>query len=106
MTSTLGTLHSEGYVITIQDYGSAVNSNTTHSKVVHKYIPKLFYNRTNKKEYNMQIWEYNVCYTNIIEIKDIPILEKKKEREKLSEEIADTTTPAERAPASGLVYLI
>ena len=53
----------------------------------------------------MQIWEYNVCYTNIIEIKDIPILEKKKEREKLSEEIADTTTPAEGAPASGLVYL-
>ena len=36
----------------IRDYGSAVNYNIAHSKVVHKYILKAFYNRTNKKEYN------------------------------------------------------
>ncbi len=39
----------------ICDYGSAVNYNTTHSKVAHKYFLKVFYNRMNKKEYDLQI---------------------------------------------------
>ena len=44
------------FVLCIQDYGSAVNYDTTHSKAAHKYLLKAFYNRTNKKEYESQIW--------------------------------------------------
>ena len=40
----------------IRDYGSAVNYDTAHSKTAHKYLLKAFYNSTNKKEYNAQIW--------------------------------------------------
>ena len=43
------------FVQCIWDYGNAVNYNTSHNKVVHKYLLKAFYNRTNKKEYNSQI---------------------------------------------------
>ena len=44
------------FVQCIWDYGSAVNYDTAHSKVAHKYFLKMFYNRTNKKEYDLQIW--------------------------------------------------
>ena len=40
----------------IRDYSSAVNYDTAHSKTAHKYLLKAFYNSTNKKEYNAQIW--------------------------------------------------
>ncbi len=43
------------FIQCIRDYGSAVNYNTTHSKVVHKYFTKAFYNKTNKKKYHSQI---------------------------------------------------
>ena len=39
----------------IRDYGSAINYDTTYSEAAHKYLLKGFYNRTNKKEYNVQI---------------------------------------------------
>ena len=39
----------------IQDYGSAINYNTANYKAAYKYLLKAFYNRTNKKEYDLQI---------------------------------------------------
>ena len=43
------------FVQYIWDYGSAVNYDTAHSKTTYKYLLKTFYNRINKKEYNLQI---------------------------------------------------
>ena len=43
------------FVQCIRDYGSAVKYDTTHSKIAHKYLLKAFYNRINKKEYDVQI---------------------------------------------------
>lgn len=60
----------------IRDYSSAVNYNTTHCKIAHKYLLKAFYNITNKKKYNAQIRQNNIYYINIITIKDVIILEK------------------------------
>ena len=57
---------------------------------MHKYLLKAFYNKTNQKEYDLRIWQYNVCHTNIILIKDVIIEEKAGEKEKLSEGIANT----------------
>lgn len=44
----------------------------------------MFYNKTNKKEYNLQILQYNIYYTNIILMKNINILKKTKEQKELS----------------------
>lgn len=44
--------------------------------MVHKYFFNMFYNKINKKKYKLQIWQYNICYTNIIKIKNEIILEK------------------------------
>ncbi len=86
------------FVQYIRDYGSAVNYDTTHSETVYKYFLKAFYNRTNKKKYNLQIRQHNVCHTNIISIKNVIISEKSKEEKMLLlESIADTTTPVEVA---------
>ena len=54
-----------------------VNYDKAHSKTAHKYLFKTFYNRTNKKKYNLQIWYYNICYTNIIAMKDVIVAAKK-----------------------------
>ncbi len=75
---------------------SAVNYNTANSKVAYKYFLKAFYNRTNKKEYKSQIWQYNIWYTNIITMKKVIILEKVR-RKKLSEGLIDTTALVEMA---------
>lgn len=39
----------------ICNYGSAINYNIAYSKVVYKSFSKIFYNKTDKKEYNLQI---------------------------------------------------
>ena len=65
----------------IRDYDSAVNYDTAHSKAAHKYFLKAFYNRTNKKEYNAQIWQHNICHINVIVMKDVIILKKALEKE-------------------------
>ena len=39
----------------IWNYGSVVNYDTAHSKVVHKNLFKAFYNKINKKENELQI---------------------------------------------------
>lgn len=43
----------------------------------YKYLFKAFYNRTNKKEYNLQIRLHNVRYTNIIIMKDLIVVTEK-----------------------------
>ena len=49
--------YSKFYVITyftqyIRDYSSTVKYDKAYSKAAYKYIFKVFYNRTNKKEYD------------------------------------------------------
>ncbi len=39
----------------IWDYNTTVNYDTAHSKAAHKYLLKAFYNKINKKKYNLQI---------------------------------------------------
>ncbi len=90
------------FVQCIQDYGSAVNYDTAYSETAHKYLLKAFYNRTNKKEYESQIWQHNVRYTNIIAMKDVIISEKVREK-KLSEGLADTTAQTEVDQASSFI---
>ena len=80
-----------------------VNYNTAYKKAAYKYFVKAFYNRTNKKEYDLQIWQYNICHTNIITMEDVISEEKAKEKEGLLEGIADTTVLAEVARASSPV---
>ena len=82
-----------------------INYNTAHSKVAHQYLLKAFYNKTNKKEYNSQIQQYNVCHTNIIAMKDVIILEKAREKKMLLESIANTTAPAKVAQLLSLIDL-
>ncbi len=53
---------------------------------------------TNKKEYELQIWQYNVRHTNIIATKDVIISEKARKK-KLSEGPANPTVSAEVARA-------
>ena len=65
----------------IQDYSSTVNYDTAYNKAAHKYFLKVFYNKTNKKEYNVQIWQYNVYYTKIIAIKNVIISKRALEKE-------------------------
>ena len=72
---------------------------------MHKYLLKAFYNRTNKKEYDLQIWQYNVRHTIIIVIKNVIIEEEVKEKERLSKGIKDMTAPAKVAQASSPVDL-
>ena len=85
------------FVQYIRDYGSAINYDTAHSKVAYKYFIKVFYNKINKKEYKLQIRQYNIYHTNIIAMKDLVIEKKAREKERLSEGIADSTVTAEMA---------
>lgn len=75
-----------------------VNYDTTYSETAHKYYLKVFYNKINKKEYNLQIQYYNIYYTNIMAIKSIIILEKARKEEMLSsEDIANIIVSAKVA---------
>lgn len=93
------------FIQCIRDDGSAVNYDTGHNEAAHKYFLKTFYNRTNKKENELQIRQYNVRHTNIIVRKDVIILEKTREKEKLSEGPVDTTASAKIAQASSSIDL-
>ena len=86
-------------VLCIWDYGGAINNNTAHSEATHKYLLKAYYNRTNKKEYNLQIWQHNICYSNIFAMMDVIIEEKAREKKRLSDSITDTTALAELTQA-------
>ena len=71
---------------------------------MHKYLLKTFYNKINKKEYKLQIWQHNVQHTNIIAMKDIIILKKTKEKIQ-SKSLVDTTALVEVAQVSRFVNL-
>lgn len=45
--------------------------------MVHKYFLKTFYSKTIKKDYDLQIRQHNIKYTNKITMKDMIILAKK-----------------------------
>ena len=92
-------------VYCIWDYGSVVNYNTAYSKVAHKYFLKVFYNKTNKKEYKSQIWQYNVLHIIIIVMKDVIMLEKAIKKEKLLKSSADRIASAKVAQALSSVDL-
>lgn len=64
------------FVLWIWDYSSDVNYDTAHSKIAYKYFFKTFYNKINKKKYDLQIRQHNVNNTNIIAVKDVIIIEK------------------------------
>ena len=64
------------FVLCIWDYYSAINYDTAYSEVAHKYLFKAFYNRTNKKEYESQILEHNICHINVITMRDTILIAK------------------------------
>ncbi len=84
-----------------------VNDDTAHSKGVHKYLLKAFYNRTNKKEYDSQIRQHNVCHINIIAMKDMIVVAEKggENKELLAIENVDKTAMAEVAKVSSAIDL-
>lgn len=71
--------------------------------MVYKYLLKAFYNKINKKEYNLQIWQHNIYYINITALKDIIIFEKAREKKKLLKDIAIITAPAKVAQGLGFI---
>lgn len=63
--------HPKLYVMThfvkcIGKYGSAINHDIRYNKTSYKYLLKIFYRRTHKKEYKSQILYHNIRYTNVI----------------------------------------
>ena len=64
------------FVQCIWDYSSAINYDMVHSEAVHKYFLKAFYRKTNKKENESQILEYNISLTNIITMQDAIVIAK------------------------------
>ncbi len=54
------------FIKCIRDYESAINYDMAYSEAAHKYLFKVFYGQTNKKEYELQILNYNICHTNVI----------------------------------------
>ena len=90
----------------IRDYSSAVNYDTAHSEAAYKYLLKTFYNRTNKKNYDAQIWQHNVRHPNVIAMKAVIISKKalKTERQ-LVVKNADKIVLAEVGRTSSLMDL-
>ena len=43
---------------------------------MHKYLFKVFYKKTNKKKYKLQILEYNIHHTNVIAMQDAILIAK------------------------------
>lgn len=64
------------FVKYIWDYGSVINYNMAHSETAHKYLLKVFYGRSNKKEYKSQILQHNIYHTNIIAMQDAILMAK------------------------------
>ena len=94
------------FVQYIRNYSSTVNYSTAYSETAHKYFLKVFYNRTNKKEYDLQIRQYNIRHTYITAMKDVISEEKAREKKSLLEGIADTIALAEMAQTSSPVDLV
>lgn len=54
----------------ISKFKNAINYNTAYNERIYKYLLKVFYERTNKKEYKSQILIHNIRYSNVIIIKN------------------------------------
>lgn len=64
------------FIQCIQDYGSKINYDKANSKIVYKYLFKAFYKKINKKKYESEILEYNICHTNVIAIQNVILIAK------------------------------
>lgn len=73
---------------------------------MYKYFLKTFYDKTNPKKYNLQIWQPNMHYTNIMAIKKIIILKTVRVKEKLLEYITDIILLAKVAKISSFFDFI
>ena len=73
---------------------------------MHKELLEVFYNKINKKEYDLQIWLYNIHYTNIIAIKDVFISEQIREKKELPVGILDITASIKMFQAQILLMLL
>lgn len=84
-----------------------VNYDIAHSETTHKYLLKTFQNKSNKKEYNLQIQQHNICHTNIIAIKDVIVIAEKgrENKELLAIENIDKIAIAEVAKVSNAIDL-
>lgn len=85
-----------------------VNYDIAHSKAVHKYLLKAFYNNTNKKEYNLQIRKHNIYHKNIIAMKNmLAVTEKnrKNEEQLAMENILNKSAMAEVIKVSNVIDL-
>lgn len=61
-----------------------VNYDIAYSKAIYKFFHKAFYNKINKKEYNLQIQQHNINNINRIVIEDIIVAtERGRENERL-----------------------
>lgn len=83
-----------------------VNYNTVYNKAVYKYLLKAFYNRINRKEYELHIWLYNMWHINIIAMKDIILLKKIGKKRELLKDIADISVSVKVAQAISLIDLV
>lgn len=85
-----------------------VNYDIAQNKAVYKYFPKSFYNRTNKKEYNLQIWLYNIYHMDIFIMKNMIKADEKnnKNGEPLVIENVDKTTIVEVIKVSNIKLVI
>lgn len=75
--------------------------------MANKYFFKVIYNKTNKKEYNLQIGQYNICHTNVIVIKNVIIAAEKgrKNRRLLAMKNIDKTIIVEFVKVSSIINL-
>lgn len=75
--------------------------------MTNKYFFKDIYNKTNKKEYNLQIRQYNIRHTNIIIIKNVILAAEKgrENRKLLAIKNIDKTAIAEFAKVSNIINL-
>ena len=53
-----------------------INYDISYSEVAQEHLLKIFYRRTNKKEYEMQNLEHDICYTNVIVIQNVILIAK------------------------------
>lgn len=65
------------FVKYIYKYRNAINYDTVYSKTAYKYLFKVFYKGENKKEYELQILQYNIYHINILAINNTVIVIKK-----------------------------
>lgn len=86
------------------NYDSIVNYNTAYNEVAYKLFFKIFYNRINKKQYNLK-FGIIIYHINIIVIKNVIFLEKISEKKELLMGILDITELLEMVQVSSPINL-